>query len=235
MVQDLGHLSPFIKPYAKNVGVILDTELCLDKQISSVVKNSFYQLRMLSRLKSFLSFNDLEKVFHAFITSRLDYCNSLYFGLSQSSLRRLQLVQNAAVRPLTGARRREHITPILDSLHWLPVVFRIQFKVLLFVFKALNGLAPAYINFLVQPYSAQRSLRSSNKGLLFVPPSRLKQGGDGAFSVAAPHLWNQLPQDIRSAPSIDVFKSRHFYEGVYDCLQPDLEERETGQYINWTH
>ena len=177
-LSNLGHLTPLVKPHARNLGVILDSELCLDKQISTVVKNSFYQLRVISRLKSFLSHNDLEIVIHAFITSRLDYCNSLYLGLPQSSLRRLQLVQNAAARLLTGTRRHEHITPILASLHWLPVIFRIQFKIVLFVYKALNGLAPAYITELVQPHSAQRSLRSSNKGLLYVPHSRLKQRGD---------------------------------------------------------
>jgi len=159
-------------------------ERLVDRHLSYicfVVKNSFYQLRMIARLMSFLSHDDLEKVIHAFITSRLDYCNSLYLGLPQSSLRRLQLVQNAAARLLNGTRRREHITPILTSFHWLPVYFRIQFKVLLFVFKALNGLAPTYITELVQPYSVQRSLRSSKQGLLLVPRSRLKQRGDRAL------------------------------------------------------
>lgn len=195
MLNNLGHLAPFVTPYARNLGVILDSELCLDKQISNVVKNSFYQLRVISRLKSFLSHNDLEIVIHAFITSRLDYCNSLYLGLPQASLRRLQLVQNAAARLLTGTRRREHITPILASLHWLPILFRIQFKVLLFVFKALNGLAPAYIIDLV-PHSVQRSLRSSNKGLLHVPRSRLKQRGDRAFAVAADPPPPFLPSSL---------------------------------------
>ena len=104
------------------LGVILDPELCLDNQICNVVKNSFYQL------KSALFHKDLEIVIHAFITSRLDYCNSLYLGLPQSSLKRLQLVQNAAARLLTGTRRREHITPILASLHWLTILFRVQFN-----------------------------------------------------------------------------------------------------------
>lgn len=203
----LANLTPYIRSHARNLGVILDSGLCLDKQISSVVKNSFYQLRIISNLKSFLSHSDLEKVIHAFITSRLDYCNSLYLGLPLSSLTRLQLVQNAAARLLTGTRKREHITPVLASLHWLPIHFRIQFKVLLIVFKALKGLAPAYITDLLQPHSVPRSLRSSNKGLLHIPRSHLKQKGDRAFSVAAPRLWNQLPSDIRSAPSISAFKS----------------------------
>ncbi len=67
-------------------------------------------------------------------------------GINQSSLARLQMVQNAAARLLTGVRKREHITPVLISLLWLPVRFRIDFKVLLLVFKCLNGLAPEYLS-----------------------------------------------------------------------------------------
>lgn len=210
----LGSLAPYVKSQVKNLGVIFDSELCLEKQISSVVKNSYYQLRIISRLKSILSFQDLEKVIHAFITSRLDYCNSLYVGLPQSSLARLQLVQNAAARLLTGTKKHAHISPVLASLHWLPVNFRIQFKILLIVFKALNGQAPSYISELINLQSTPRSLRSSNKILLQVPRSRLKLKGDRAFAVAAPRLWNQLPPDITSASSLSIFKSRlktHFY------------------------
>ena len=97
---------------------------------------------MISRLHFFLAHNNLEKVIHAFITTRLDYCYFLYLCLPKSSFGRLQLVQNAAAYLLPGTRRREPITPILASLHWLPVLSRIEFKVVLFVFKALNGLAP---------------------------------------------------------------------------------------------
>ncbi len=149
IVSNLDSLTPYVTSHARHLGVIFDSELCLEKQISSVVKNSFYQLRIISRIKSILSFQDLEKVIHAFITSRLDYCNSLYLGLPKSLLARLQMVQNAAARLLTGAKKHEHITPILASLHWLPVSFRIQLKILLIVFKALNGQAPSYISDLI--------------------------------------------------------------------------------------
>lgn len=90
---------------------------------------------------------------HAFISSSLDYCNALYTGISHSALSHLQLVQNSAARLLTGTKKREHISPILASLHWLPVNFRIEFNILLFVFKALNGLAPKYISDLIQIYT----------------------------------------------------------------------------------
>ena len=212
--EKLAHLSSFVKPHAKNLGVILDSELCFKRQISSVIKSSFHQLRMISHLKPSLSPKDLETVIHAFVTSRLDYCNSLYLGLPQSQLSRLQLVQNAAARMLTGTKKHQHITPVLASLHWLPPSFRVHFKVLLIVYKALHGLAPSYISDLLHPLSASRSLRSADKGLLSEARTRLKQRGDRAFAVAAPHLWNCLPPDVRLSPSITTFKSRlktHLY------------------------
>lgn len=138
----LGPLGSYCNDFARNLGVFMDCSFKFDRQISSVGKSSFYQLRLLSKAKSYLPYSDLERAIHAFITCRLDYCNSLYCGLDHSSIHRLQLVQNAAARLLTGTRKREHITPVLASLHWLPVSFRINFKILLMVFKCLNGLAP---------------------------------------------------------------------------------------------
>ncbi len=85
-----------------------------------MVKSCFYHLRLLAKVKPVLSGKNFETVMHAFVTSRLDYCNSLYIGASQTCVTRLQLVQNAAARLLKGKRKSEHITPILISLHWLP-------------------------------------------------------------------------------------------------------------------
>ena len=103
--------------------------------LNLTVKSAFFQLRLLARVKPYLSPSDPEKVIHAFIFSRLDYCNLLYVGLDQRSLRCLQLVQNAAAQLLTGTKKQEHITPVLAYLHWLPVRFIIDFKILMFVFK----------------------------------------------------------------------------------------------------
>ncbi len=143
---------------------------------------------------------------HAFIFSQLDYCNTIYIGVNQTALARLQAVQNAAARLLTGTRKHEHITLILFSLKWLPVRFRIEYKLLVFVFKSLNGLAPTYIDALVKCHTSARSLRSSDQQLLTIPRARLKLKGDRAFSVAAPKLWNLLPVSIRSAQTISSFK-----------------------------
>lgn len=91
--------------------MIFDSSLFFDKQISAVIRGSFFHLRSIAKLKNILSSKDLEVAIHAFVTSRLDYCNSLYCGLPQSSLSRLQIVQNAAARLLTGSRKRDHISP----------------------------------------------------------------------------------------------------------------------------
>ena len=215
----LGPLAVNIRPTVKNLGVIFDGAFKFESQVSAVVRNSFYHLRTIAKTKAYLSHSDLERVIHAFITSRLDYCNALYTGIDQSQLRRLQLVQNSAARLLTCTRKRDHITPALTSLHWLPVRFRIDFKLLLITYKSLNGLAPSYLSDLIHFHSPSRALRSSDLLLLDVPRSRLKTRGDRAFAVAAPRLWNSLPPNIRAAKSLDIFKSlvkTHLFSLAFD-------------------
>ena len=154
-----------------------------------------------------MSQQDLEKLVHAFIFSRLDYCNGMFTGLTKKSIRQLQLIQNAAARVLTNTKKIEHITPVLKSLHWLPVYQRIDFKILLLVFKALNGLGPKYISDLLIRYEPSRPLRSSGTGLLSVPRVKTKHG-EAAFSFYAPHIWNKIPENCRSADTLSAFKSR---------------------------
>ena len=114
----------------------------------------------------------VEKIIHAFITARLNYCNALYIGVSQSSMSRLQYVQNTAARFLTGSRKREHITPVLASLHWLPVNSRVHFKILLFVYKAPHGFDPSYLSDLLTPSTPPGPLGSSDQSLLVVPQAQ---------------------------------------------------------------
>ena len=150
----------------------------VDKQVSAVVSSCFFQLRTISKIRSFLSPQHLQRVIIMLIISRLDYCNSLYSGIAKETINRLQLVHNAAARLLTRTRMREHISPVLASLHWLPVKFRIRFKTLMFVYKALNGLAPQYITELLEYASSSRPLRSGSQRLLKVPRSNLESRGD---------------------------------------------------------
>ena len=148
---------------------------------------------------------DFEKVIDAFVTTRLDYCNSLYVGLNKATLSRLQLVQNAVARLLTGNCKGEHISLILPTLHWLPVHHRIHFKILLLTFKCLNGKAPMYLSDLLVKYTPIRSLKSSDLLLLAVPDNKHKCRRDRAFAVVAPKLWNSLPLHIQLSPSVAIF------------------------------
>lgn len=116
------------EPNIRNLGIIFDSSLGLDSHVKSLSRSCFFHLRNISKLRHMVSLAELEKIVHAFVSSCLDYCNSLFTSLDKSSLSRLQAVQNAAARLLTRSTQRAHITPILCSLHWLPIDFRIRFK-----------------------------------------------------------------------------------------------------------
>ena len=105
-------------------------------------------------------------------------------------LAKLQVLQNTVARVVSLTRKYDHITPVLESLHWLPVKFRIVFKVLLLVYKALNGMAPSYLSDMLCYRSYSRSLRSASQKLLVVHRTNMKTYGDWAFSIAGPKLWN---------------------------------------------
>ena len=140
------------------------------------------------------------------MTTNLDYCNAILHWLLKVLLNRLQLVQNRAARITTFTEKYEHITPSLIDLHWLPVEYRIIYKILLLVYKAINGLSPSYISNLLSFCSSSYSLRSCSNKLLQVPRSKLKSYGDRRFSIAGPKLWNSIPASLRKTDSLNSFK-----------------------------
>ena len=123
----------------------MDKSLNMGKHIEKLSQTLITQLRNIADVRKYLTQNAAEKLVYAFITSRLDYCNSLLYGLPSSSIKKLQKVQNMAVKILTLRRKYEHITPILQELHWLLVEHRITYKILLTTHRALNGKASQYI------------------------------------------------------------------------------------------
>ncbi len=165
------------KNQVRNLGVILETDLSFSSLVKAVTKSAYYHLKNIARISSFVSSQDLEKLVHAFITSRVDYCNGL---LPEKSVRQLQLIQNTTARILTRTRTSEHNTPVLRSLHWLPVTFRIDFKAL-----SLNGLGPTYTADLLTEYKPNRPLRSLGSSQLEIPRVHTKQG-ESAFSYYEP-------------------------------------------------
>ncbi len=188
----------------KNIGVILETDLSFSSHVKAVTKSAYYHLKNIARIRCFVSSQDLEKLVHAFITSRVDYCNGLLTGLPKKTIRQLQLIQNAAARILTRTRKSEHITPVLRSLHWLPVTFRIVFKVPLFVYKSLNSLGPKYIADMLTEHKPTTQISRVESE---IPRVHTKQG-ESVFSYFAARSWNQIPEEIRCAKTLATFKSR---------------------------
>ena len=129
----------------RNLGVELDPLLSMSAQVNKMVKNSSFHIRNIGRVRRKIFENSAKILVHLLVTSRLDYCNSLLSGISEQSLSKLQLFQNNAARLVTLTKKRAHITPVLRRLHWLPVRSRVDFKVLLLVYKALHDKVPGYI------------------------------------------------------------------------------------------
>ena len=203
----------------RNLGVELDPLLSMSAQVNKMVKHSSFHIRNIGRVRRKISENSAKTLVHSLVTSRLDYCNSLLSGISEQSLSKLQLVQNNAARLVTLTKKRAHITPVLRRLHWLPVRSRVDFKVLLLVYKALHHKAPGYIRQMLVDYKPSRQLRSGSLDLLVEPRTHLV-GGNRAFSNHAPRLWNRLDRNIREAPSVETFKSRlktQLFKSYYDC------------------
>ncbi len=129
--------------------------------------------------------SNAEMLINAFMTSRLDYCNVLLGGCSARLINKLQMVQNAAARVLTRTRMYDQISPVLSTLHWLPIKHCIDFKILLITYKALNGLAPQYLNKLLSHYSPPRPLSFQNSSHLIITRiSKTNAGGRSLFYLA---------------------------------------------------
>ena len=193
---------------AQDLGITLDKHLTLHQHINNVSKSGSYAMRNIGQIRKYLNNKDCEKLVHAFVTSRLDCCNSILYGLPDSELAKLQQIQNTAARLVVRLKKCDHITPVLQKLHWLPVKSQINYKILLLTYKALNGLAPSYLSELLDIYCPSRNLRSSSKLLLTTKKTNTVNYGDRAFSICAPKLWNNLPLHIRRAKSLSSFKSQ---------------------------
>ena len=192
-----------------NLGVKMDSQLSFDSHIKHLSKTSFFHLRNIARLRPTLTLPDADQLIHAFVSSRLDYCNALLIRIPSKSIQKLQYIQNSAARILTRVRKFEHITPILHSLHWLPVSSRIEHKVCLLTHQCIYGNAPSYLKELIEPPTSTRStrsLRSGNSNSLKGKKTNLRTMGDRAFCSAAPELWNALPDHLRAPQSVDAFK-----------------------------
>ena len=196
----------------------MDPLLDMQSNIDNLCRGAMFGIYKIGQLRRYLSKEATLKLVHAFVTSKLDSCNSLLYGLPECHIVKVQRVQNAAARLVLRVPRHEHITPALEELHWLPVRQRIAYKILLITYKALHGTAPGFISNLIQRYAPARILRSNSASRLVVSKTSTKTYGDRAYASAAAKLWNDLPVTIRQAPSLSVFKSHlktHLFKQYY--------------------
>ena len=203
-----------IKKHIESLGVILDCNMKMEKQVNNISKNSFFHLRKITRIRNRLNRNITKTLVNTLVTSRMDYCNSLLSSLPKKSIKKLQKVQNASAKAITLATRREHVTPILRELHWLPISYRSDFKVLLQTYKILNNMAPESLALLIVKHEHVRNLRSTSENFLSRPSIPKNKYGHRAFSNIAPFLWNSLPSAVRKANSTESFKTMlktHFF------------------------
>ena len=195
----------------RDLGAWFDQTLSMNTHVRKISASAFFYLYNIRHIRKFLSREHTETLIHAFITSRLDYCNSLLYGLPDSTLCKLQRIQNACVRLIYHCSRFCHITPFLKELHWLPVRQRINYKILLLTFKALHHLAPPYLsNLIIVTKPGLYDLRSSSDEIKLAYPrikSKKPLADRAFFMLAAPTLWNNLPADLRTWPTVELFKS----------------------------
>ena len=185
----------------KLLGVYIDENLTFDEHVSTIVSSSFYHLSNIAKIRRYLSQADTEKLIHALISTKLDYCNSLLFGVKSSTLASLQSVQNRAARIVLGLKSNASVTDnMLKDLHWLKIEERIVYKILLLTHKFFINCSPAYFN--------ERLIIINHDERLLNVWYHTSVSGRRSFSYAAPRLWNCLPQEMRLLNNTDMFKSR---------------------------
>ena len=192
---------------ARNLRVIFDKNFNFRSHISAICTSCIYHIRDLRHIRRHLDLDSAKLLANALVSSRLDYCNSLFSGIAETDLTRLQRVLNRLARAVTKSPPLSRSVPLLRSLHWLLVKYRVHFKICLLTYKALHEEQPVYLRSLIAISLPSRSLRS-NRGIT-LSISRIKTNtGARAFSSCAPSLWNNLLLSVRSATSVATFRRR---------------------------
>ena len=195
------------------------------QHVNSVCRVGYMHVRNIGRIRRYLTEDATKTMIHALVTSRLDYCNAVLYGLPASVTNKMQRLQNTCARMITRTRRRDHITPVLVKLHWLPVRRRIKYKMLSHTYRAIHRQAPQYhaqygrclfgskplkihiyVCDMLSLFQPTRALRSQSTLTLAVPRARTKTYGDRCFPKAAALLWNSLPASLRDTNSIASFQ-----------------------------
>ena len=207
----------------KNLGIIFDSSLSFRNHINSVVKACNFHIRNIYAIRKYLNKESLVTLVYSLVLPRLDYCNSLFVGLPNRELRKLQSVLNRAARLVFALSPRVPTTPYLMELHWLPIKARAEFKICLLTFKALKYGQPAYIVELLSPHVVDTNvaLRSSDDPFRLHEPRATGERAFAArsFRYVAPRIYNKLPVTLKQLVSVQCFKKHlktYFFSRAYD-------------------
>ena len=195
----------------RDLGIYVDSDVSMRSHVSRTVSNCFAALRQIRSIRRSIPRQTLVSLVVSLVLSRLDYGGVTLAGLPAHLVSRLQSVMNASARLVFSRRKYDHVTPLLQELHWLKMEQRIEYRLSSLVFRCLHNMAPSYLaNDLhrVADLESRRRLRSASTGALVVPSTRLSTVGDRAFPVAAARVWNGLPDYVTASPSLPVFKRR---------------------------
>ena len=188
----------------RDLGLHLDSELSMKHHVTKVAAACYYHLRRLRQIRLRVGQEVATRLVLTMVISRLDYCNAALAGLSQATIAPLQRVQNSAARLIFELSTRQHVTPYLLQLHWLPVRWHVQLKLCCVMHSVFHGTCPAYLSNIVEPVGAGRTrsrLRSTWTTDFSLPWLRTKLG-ERLFSHAGPSAWNDLPEDLRAVADL---------------------------------
>ena len=214
----MGETNIEARDIVKNLGVRLNKDMTNQSQVDDICKVGYYNIRQLWQIRDLMNDETAKLAAHAFVSSILDYGNSLLYGLPKYQLQRLQVLQIAAARVVAKLRKYDRISEVRKQLHWLPVEARIEFKAIMMTWKCLNGMAPEYLSELLHKKENSENLRSYDDTILVIPRTKLTTCGDRAFQNYAPLLWNKVPKQVRDLNKLESFKRQlktHLFRKYY--------------------
>ena len=193
----------------KYLGVWLDSTLSMRKQIHVKCRTALLNIYKIRKIRKYLTDDACKTIVQALVISHLDFCNELYIGLPEKDISCLQRVQNFAAKTILKRAKYDSATESLYTLHWLPIRQRIQYKILITVFKCLHGCAPAYLSDMIGvKHNARYNLRSSLGVNLVIPKYKYKTFGQRTFGYQGPKLWNTIPSELKETKSLASFKKQ---------------------------
>ena len=195
---------------AMNLGFCLDSELSCSQHINNILKQSYTCISNIGRIKRYLTIENLKCLVQSVLVSKIDNCNSLFFGISEHELDRLQKLQNSLARLIYSRKKSDHVTDLLHKLHWLPIRQRITFKILFMVYKIFIDACPVYLKECLTVLDYENRVL---KIKIFK-----KSYGERAFCNYAPKLWNALPEYLRKSQTLLYFKKhlKHYLFTYYN-------------------